>query len=64
MNIVDYQAAVIAYFKSGKATDEQWQIIGELVLNRAENDGCEEIDRSILSPQDFVRMYGEEPTDE
>jgi hypothetical protein len=42
MDISEYKRKVIDLFKSGKATDEQWQQMAEMVLFASEND-CEAV---------------------
>ncbi len=49
MNIGEYKNKVIELFKSGKATDEQWQELGKAILKVSET-WCDEttaIDKTI-----------------
>ena len=49
MNIDEYKNKVIALFKSGKATEEQWQELGKAILKVSET-WCDEttaIDKTI-----------------
>lgn len=50
MSITDWKAAAIDWFKTGKATDEQWDELAE-VLCAAGEDGktSEEFDRCIFN---------------
>lgn len=49
MDIGEYKAKVIDLFKSGKATDAQWQELAEVVLRSSEYlDGVPAIDAVIL----------------
>lgn len=49
MNIDEYKAAVIALFKSGNATDEQWEEMASCILCASEgSDGTDAIDDVIL----------------
>jgi len=56
MDIEEYKAAVIALFKSGNATDEQWDEMATTVLYRSENeyrsDGVPSIDSVIIPGYD------------
>ncbi len=54
MNIGEYKNMVIDLFKNGKATDEQWQELGEAILKVSET-WCDEttaIDK-IIDPEWF-----------
>lgn len=50
MDINEYKDAVIRIFKSGEATESQWQQLAEIVLYASENDflSCEAIDRFVF----------------
>ena len=39
MDIRDWKKAAIDWFKSGHATDEQWEVMAECLLDRSEGDG-------------------------
>lgn len=61
-SIDGYMAAVIELFKSGKATDEQWQSMAKSVLHASEHDLLEVtvIDRTIFGACDYCNgpLYG------
>lgn len=41
MNIKDWQAAVINWFRSGKATDEHWAVMAAAMLDISETSGLD-----------------------
>ncbi len=55
MNVKEYQQAVIALFKSGKASDECWEEMAACVLGTSETSGCECIDAEIYGPTEANR---------
>ena len=38
MTITDYADGAVEFFKSGKATDDQWKILGKAVLDASEGE--------------------------
>ena len=50
MTITEYKQKVIDLFKSGKATQAQWEEMAESVLSASENEvsGVPEIDRTVM----------------
>lgn len=60
MDSVQYEKRVIEYFQSGKATEDDWMMLGQLVLEASENAlhlGIQEFDRRILSTEEFNAIY-------
>ena len=58
----DYENLVLDLFKSGKATEEQWEEMAGCVLNESECGNCPKIDKVILSEDEYYSTY-EEPED-
>jgi hypothetical protein len=61
MNIREYQDAVIALFKSGKATDEMWVEMANAVLSASESfsDAVPAIDVAVGADEDEAGAGGE-----
>lgn len=50
MNIRVWKDSAIDWFRSGHATDEQWEEMAEALLNRSENEGLNNVlDGSIFN---------------
>jgi hypothetical protein len=62
MDIKEYQQKVRAFIEKGDITEEQWKEITNAILNASEGayGQAMEIDRSILSPEEFDEFYGED----
>jgi hypothetical protein len=57
MDIHQYKKNVIELFKSGKASESQWQAMARCVVKGSANDDVPEIDETIDSePYDTVRV--------
>lgn len=59
LNIQEYKDKVIQRFRSNKATEGNWELLGKLFLNASENgdEGLEDFDACILSSQEFKELY-------
>ena len=57
MDIQQYKKNVIELFKSGKASESQWQAMARCVVKGSANDDVPEIDETIDSePCDMVML--------
>lgn len=58
MDVEEYKQKVIELFKSGKATDAQWQELATIILFTSENDyeATENIDEQILNHYEIERV--------
>jgi len=55
MSIDEYKTAVVELFKSGRASDEQWEEMAQVVLDSSERDGgVPEIDKICLAVGEIV----------
>jgi len=67
MDIKQYQERVKAHFQAGtdisEATEEDWQLLGNLFLNASEDgvDGLDEFDQRILTSDEYKKLYEYEP---
>ena len=54
MNVREYKDAVIAFFKSGQATDLHWEEMANVVLYASEGDYeiVQNIDNAVKRPED------------
>ena len=50
MDIRDWKESAVEWFKTGYATDEQWEEMAEALLDRSENEGLKHnLDSDIFS---------------
>ncbi len=67
MDIKQYKDRVIKHFKActcgcgdqPEATDEDWELLGQLFLNASENgdDDLNEFDKKILTKKEYKQLY-------
>jgi hypothetical protein len=64
MNDEEYKQKIINHFKSGTALMNEWDVLAEICLQASDDFSPEisdQIDKAILSEQEYQKLYNEQP---